>query len=148
VTGARRPSRKQARRDAAFVLYQHDLTGAPVEALLADRARSEGYAGDEFSERMVRGVLDDVTALDRELDAHSTEWPMSRVAPLERGILRLALYEIDSGETPPEVAIDEAVRLAKRYSTNEAGGLVNGILGAVVRARRAADDGREGKETA
>lgn len=149
MTVSRRPSRKQARRDAAFVLYQHELTGSPVEALLLDRARSESYERDEFSERMVAGVLEAEPRLDRELDAHSTEWPMRRIAPLERNILRLALFEIDSGETPPEVAIDEAVRLAKRYSTNEAGSLVNGILGAVVRARQAAaDEDDEGKESA
>ena len=53
-------------------------------------------------------------------------------------MLRLALYEIESGLTPPEVAIDEAVRLARRYATDEAGALVNGILGAIVRERESA----------
>ena len=138
MTGARRASRKQARRDAVFVLYQRELTGSPVESLLADRAHSEGYVADEFTERTVQGVLASQARLDAELGAHSTEWPLSRIAPLERSILRLALYEIDSGETPPEVAIDEAVRLAKRYSTDEAGSLVNGILGAIARDARAA----------
>ena len=67
------------------------------------------------------------------------------MAPLERNVLRLALYELRSGLTPPEVAIDEAVRLAKRYATDEAGALVNGILGGV--AREAAEgSGREGAE--
>jgi N utilization substance protein B len=147
VTGARRASRKQARRDAAFVLYQRELTGSPVESLLADRAHSEDYAPDEFTERTVRGVLASLPGLDAELDAHSTQWPLSRIAPLERSILRLALHEIDSGETPPEVAIDEAVRLAKRYSTNEAGSLVNGILGAIARDRAGASGDVTGEET-
>ena len=131
----RRPSRKQARRDAAFVLYQHEVTGAPVDQLLDDRARSEGYEVDEFSRRMVAGVLADRGELDDELAANSPSWPLARIAPLERSVLRLALYEISSGETPPEVAIDEAVRLAKRYSTDEAGALVNGILAGVLRGR-------------
>jgi len=69
----------------------------------------------------------------------STTWSVERMAPLERSILRLALWEIESGDTPAEVAIDEAVRLAKRYASDEAGALVNGILGAVQRERDGED---------
>jgi len=136
----RRPSRKQARRDAAFVLYQHEVTGLPLDDLLARRAESEGYQLDEFTRRTVAGVIDHRPALDDELAAASPAWPLSRIAPLERSILRLALYEIRFEETPPEVAIDEAVRLAKRYSTDEAGGLVNGILAGVLKAGPDASD--------
>ena len=78
-------------------------------------------------------MLRDRETLDAELEAHSRGWPLDRIAPLERSILRLALWEISGEVTPPEVAIDEAVRLAKRYSTDEAGAFVNGVLGGVVR---------------
>jgi N utilization substance protein B len=130
----RRPSRKQARRDAVFVLYQREVTGTPVAALLERRAESEGYRADEFTERSVAGVIAGQVALDAELAANSPAWPLSRIAPLERSILRLALWELRSGATPPEVAIDEAVRLAKRYSTDEAAALVNGILAGALRS--------------
>ncbi len=130
----RRPSRKLARRDAVFVLYQHEVTDLPLEALFANRATSEGYELDPFTRRLVVGVLEQIASLDAELSAASPAWPLDRIAPLERSILRLALHEIRSGETPPEVAIDEAVRLAKRYSTDTAGSLVNGIIGGVLRA--------------
>ena len=96
--------------------------------LLANRAASEGYEPDEFTLRSRRRGDRGAPALDAELAANSPAWPLSRIAPLERSILRLALWELRSGETPPEVAIDEAVRLAKRYSTDEAAALVNGIL--------------------
>jgi transcription antitermination protein NusB len=134
------PSRRQARRDAAFVLYQHDVTSISVEDLLADLRRSEGYAAAPFTVTAVEGVVAREGALDGVLDAHSEHWRMARIAPLERNILRLALFEIEAGEIPPEVAIDEAVRLVKRYSTNEAASLVNGILGGVVSDRRLDDD--------
>ena len=130
---SRRPSRKQARRDAAFVLYQREVTDLSVEALLANRAASEGYDPDEFTMRSIAGVVAGQPALDAELTANSPAWPLSRIAPLERSILRLALWELRSGETPPAVAIDEAVRLAKRYSTDEAAALVNGILAGALR---------------
>ena len=125
----RSPSRKQARRDAAFVLYQHDVTGQSFGTLLGNLERSEGYVPDEFTVRCVDGVSARIEVLDGLISANSDKWPLERLAPLERNILRLALWEIESGESPPEVAIDEAVRLAKRYSTDEAGALVNGILG-------------------
>ncbi len=131
-----------------FVLYQREVTDRPLESLLADRAASEGYAPDEFTIRGVAGVVDAQPRLDAELAANSTAWPLARIAPLERSILRLALWEWRSGETPPEVAIDEAVRLVKRYSTDEAAGLVNGILAGALRtggdsAFSGADDGGE-----
>ena len=129
----KRPSRKQARRDALFVLYQVEVTPLPVETLLDNVALTEGYPADEFTRRLVEGVLAERDDLDAVLERHSREWPLSRLAPLERNVLRLALYELRSGVTPPAVAIDEAVRLAKRYATDEAGALVNGILGGVER---------------
>ena len=129
-----RPSRKQARRDAVFVLYQHDVTGSPVAELLEALRGGEGYAADEFTLRCTAGVQADRERIDALIQAHSENWTLDRLAPLERNILRLGVYELLVGETPPEVAIDEAVRLAKRYSSNEAGGLVNGILAGVWRA--------------
>jgi N utilization substance protein B len=106
----------------------------------------EGYAPDEFTITAVAGVLktrDDVDAL---IAAHAKDWPLDRIAPLERSILRLAVWEIQSGVTPPEVAIDEAVRLTKRYSTDEAGAFVNGVLGGIVRAgqNEAGEEGDDG----
>ena len=133
------PSRKQARRDAVFLLYQTDVTDQTMAELVEGQRLREGYGPDEFTIAAVSGVLAAKEELDVELEAHSTGWPLDRVAPLERSILRLALWEIQTEATPPAVAIDEAVRLAKRYSTDEAGAFVNGVLGAVARDREEAD---------
>ena len=133
------PSRKQARRDAVFLLYQTDATDQTMADLVEGQRLREGYGPDEFTIAAVSGVLAAREELDAVLEAHSTGWPLDRVAPLERNILRLALWEIQTGATPPAVAIDEAVRLAKRYSTDEAGAFVNGVLGAVARDREEAD---------
>ncbi len=125
------PSRKQARRDALFLLYQSEVTDLSMEELVRGQRLREGYAPDEFTMRAVVGVLAERPGIDGLIAKHATSWPLSRMAPLERSVLRLAVWEMTSGTTPPEVAIDEAVRLAKRYSTDEAGGFVNGILGAI-----------------
>jgi transcription antitermination protein NusB len=129
------PSRKTARRDALFVLYQLEVRDTEPAILLAEVKEREGYTADEYTVALVDGVREWQPGLDATLAAHATSWPLERMAPLERSLLRLALYEMEHGLVPAEVAVNEAVRLARRYSTDEAGVLVNGVLGAVLRDR-------------
>jgi N utilization substance protein B len=119
-------SRKSARRDALFVLYQWDVTGKPLASL------HEGEL-DPYAQELVDGVAAEVESLDARIDDASSEWSVDRLGALERNALRIALFELGRGEVPLEAAIDEAVSLAKRYSSEDAGRLVNGILGRVVR---------------
>jgi len=116
-------SRRGARRSALFVLYKWDLTG---------KLELEPDA-DEYTRRTVEAVQ----ARTEELDARITEsaqgWTADRLGVVERNVLRIAIEEIESGAAPVEVAIDEAVTLAKRYASEDAGKLVNGILGRVAR---------------
>jgi len=119
-------SRRQERRQALFLLYQWDLTGLPLESLF------EG-SPDEFASSLARAVADEASALDDRITAASTEWPADRLGTLERNVLRIGVYELEEGTVPAEVAINEAVVLAKRYATEDAARLVNGILGAIKR---------------
>ena len=135
-----RPSRKQARRDALFLLYQRDVTDLSMEEVVQGQRLREGYGPDDYTIAAVRGVEEAREQLDATLGRHATGWTIDRIAPLERSIMRLALWEMESGTTPPEVAIDEAVRLAKRYATDEAGAFVNGVLGAAQRELAAGDE--------
>jgi transcription antitermination protein NusB len=128
-----RPSRKQARRDALFVLYQREVTGEPIEVLLAKLRDREGYEPDPFTVHAATGVSLQADELDETLQHYSRDWALSRMAAIERSALRLGLFELQLGATPPEVVVDEAVRLVRRYASDEGGGLVNGILGAVLR---------------
>ena len=73
--------------------------------------------------------------LDERITAASEGWTADRLGAIERNILRIALHELDGADVPDEVAIDEAVTLAKRYATDDAARLVNGILGRIVRER-------------
>jgi N utilization substance protein B len=119
-------SRKSARRDALFVLYQWDVTGTPLASL------HEGEL-DPYAQELVDGVSGEAAELDARINDASSEWSADRLGALERNVLRIALWELDRGDVPLEAAIDEAVSLAKRYSSEDAGRLVNGILGRVVR---------------
>jgi len=118
--------RRAARRTALVLLYQWDVTGQELAAL---------YEGDvnEYSRELAEAVVAEHEELDHRITEASDEWPAGRLGALERNILRLAIIELDRGEVPIEVAINEAVTLAKRYSSEDAGRLVNGILGRIVK---------------
>lgn len=135
-----RPSRKRARRDALFVLYQKEVTGEAIAVLLDKLRQREGYSPDPFTVRTVTEVSEGLARIDTQLSRFTRHWPLARIAPLERSALRLGFYELEQGLTPAEVAIDEAVRLVRRYSSDEAGALVNGILGAVLRDLQAKEE--------
>jgi N utilization substance protein B len=118
--------RRAARRAALFVLYQSDVTGQPLASL---------YEGelDPYTQELAEGVAAEVPDLDAAIWEASTEWRPDRLGALERNILRIALFELERDEVPLEVAIDEAVRLARRYASDDAAKLVNGILGKVAK---------------
>jgi N utilization substance protein B len=116
--------RRQSRRTALFLLYQWDLTGTPLASL---------YEGtpDPFAAELAESVSARADGLDERITAASEGWTADRLGTLERNILRIAVYELEEETVPPEVAINEAVVLAKRYATDEAARLVNGILGRI-----------------
>ena len=120
--------RRAARRTALFVLYQWDVTGQPLASLY------EGEV-DLFARETAEAVVANAAGLDSRITEAADEWTADRLGAIERNILRIALHELDGDEVPDEVAIDEAVTLAKRYATDDAARLVNGILGRIVRER-------------
>jgi len=123
--------RRAGRRQALFLLYQWDLTGQPLASL---------YEGepDEFAASLAEAVAARAEALDRRITDTSDEWPADRLGTLERNVLRIGVYELEERTVPPEVAINEAVVLAKRYASEDAARLVNGILGKIAREEEAA----------
>jgi len=122
--------RSDQRRDAVFVNYQRDVTGRPLEELLGE-ARP-------LTRELAEGVDTHREELDETIAAYAKGWTVDRIAPLDMNVMRTALYELEFMETPAEVAIDEAVEIAKEYCGADAPKFINGILGAVVREREPA----------
>lgn len=121
-------SRRRARKQAFLTLYQSDVNGVPISETL-ERWRS--YRGDleEYAEHLAGGVESARESLDRVLSEVSVGWPLHRMSVVDRTILRLALYEmLNVEDVPPEVAINEAVELAKGFSGEEAPAFVGGVL--------------------
>ena len=116
--------RRRARRQALFLLYQWDLTDQPLAALFDGEP-------DEYAAQLAAAVAARADALDERVSAASEGWPADRLGTLERNILRIAASELEEETVPAEVAINEAVELAKRYATEDAARLVNGILGRI-----------------
>jgi transcription antitermination protein NusB len=130
--------RTEQRRAAIWALYQSDLLAKPV---------AETYPSDThpFTRALAELVGEHRSELDELIREYASGWSLERIAPLERSILRVGLTELLYGSElpgesaiPPEGAIDEAVETAKRFCGDEAPSFVNGILGAVLRARPAA----------
>ena len=126
--------RTDQRRAAVFVTYQHEVTSRPLEELLDQQTDERGRPATAFTRELAEGVVAHQAELDGLIERHSVGWPLDRIAPLERSIMRVALYEmLHREDIPAEVAIDEAVETAKRYCGADAPGFVNGILGAALR---------------
>jgi N utilization substance protein B len=127
--------RTDQRRAAIFALYQHDLTGRPLDDVFRRDSRP-------FTRALAHAVQDHCEELDGVLERHATGWTVDRIAPLERSILRVGLLELlhpelvaDPEPIPPEAAIDEAVETAKTFCGSDTPKFVNGILGTVLRER-------------
>jgi N utilization substance protein B len=119
--------RSDQRRAAVVALYQGDVTGRALEELLDPEATP-------FTHELAEGAARERQQLDELIERHSVGWALDRIAPLERNILRVALFELlHRPDVPTEVAIDEAIEAAKELCSAEAPPFVNGILGAVAR---------------
>ena len=123
-------SRRADRRTALVLLYQWDVTGQELASLF------EGDVPD-FSRKLAEDVVERHEELDARITAAADDWTADRLGALERNVLRIGVQELEEGDVPVEVAIDEAVSLAKRYASDEAGRLVNGILGRIAREKAA-----------
>ncbi len=116
---------RQQQAEQAIAAFYGSLGGAEDE---------EGTPpSDVFMEQLVRGALADQPAIDRRIASHSEHWRLERMPLVDRNILRLALYEMTSMGTPVAVVIDEALELARRFSSEESVAFINGVLDAARR---------------
>jgi N utilization substance protein B len=122
--------RSDQRRDAVFASYQRDVTGRPLAELIAD--------AKPLTRELAEGVDAEREGLDETIAEYAKGWTVDRIAPLDLNVMRVALFEIEEGTVPVEVAIDEAVEIAKEYCGADAPKFINGILGAIVREREPA----------
>jgi N utilization substance protein B len=125
--------RRRARSLAIQVLYEVDSVSHSPQEIVARQLENNRNLDEEaaaFAMRLIMGTLEHAPELDQLIASCAPEWPVDELAILDRNILRLALWEIAvSNETPIKVAINEAVELAKRFSSDSAPRFINGVLG-------------------
>lgn len=134
-------ARRQARELALQLLYQNELTGAAPEEM---QRHLEGWQAASaetrsFADELLRGVLANLEEVDDLLRQQTAHWRLERLAMVDRNILRLAMYELlYRRDTPPAVAIDEAIEIAKKFGAEESPRFVNGVLDGFLKRKPAA----------
>ena len=136
------PARHKSRQRALQVMFLWDMRRQPIDDAISAFYRSLGseeedepkpVAADEFMETLVRGASDRAQEIDKRIADKSEHWRLDRMAAVDRNILRLAVYEMTGLKTPAPVVIDDALELARKFSTDESIGFINGVLDAVHR---------------
>jgi N utilization substance protein B len=130
------PQRHKARQYAVQMLFQWEIGRQEprrIEEGFWRIARAEKSTRD-FANNLFEGVVKNAAELDTLVSAHAENWRLERIALIDRAILRLGAHELRSGKTPRKVVVDEAVELAKTFSSEDAAGFVNGVLDSVLHA--------------
>lgn len=140
-------ARHRSRRRALQVLFEWDMRGDSIDSAIQnyyetlysdDGENTEPLKPDRFMEQLARGTAADVSEIDKQIAAKSEHWRVERMAVVDRNILRLAIYELRLAELPAPVVIDEALELARQFSSDESLAFINGVLDAVHRQANAA----------
>ncbi|WP_248150014.1 transcription antitermination factor NusB [Microbacterium aoyamense] len=133
-------ARSKARKRALDILFQSDVRGDELSTTIAaeaKRAASEPAreASWLYAREIVDGVNDNRDAIDEQITTFAKDWTLSRMPAVDRAVLRIGVWELlYNDEVPSAVAIDEAVELAKEFSTDESGSFVHGVLGRIARS--------------
>jgi N utilization substance protein B len=133
-------ARSKARKRALDILFQADVRGDDLATILA--AEAQRAAGEPvrqaswlYARDIVDGVIDNRDEIDEQIVTHARDWKLERMPAVDRAVLRIGVWEaLYNDEVPVAVAIDEAVELAKEFSTDEAGSFVHGVLARIARA--------------
>jgi N utilization substance protein B len=128
-------TRRQARISALQILYELDTTSHNAGDAIANRLTDDPLSpeGETFVRQMVSGVLQHRAQLDQWIQKYAPAWPVDQIAVIDRNVLRIAMYELSGATaTPPKVAINEAVDLAKMFGSDNSSRFINGVLGTAV----------------
>ena len=128
-------TRKKARSVAIKVLYEVDQVNHALDEVFKHRLPEDPLSSDaeRFARNLVQGVLDNCDEIDRLISVYAPAWPVDQIGSLDKSILRLAIFEIMMGlETPPKVAINEAVELGKVFGSDSSPKFINGVLGSII----------------
>ena len=138
-------ARHRSRKRALQVLFEWDMRGEPVDQAISNyyntlysEESEDKLKPDHFMEELVRGTVEKAPEIDRQIQAKAEHWRLERMAVVDRNILRLAIFELMQNTVPAPIVIDEALELARQFSSDESMPFINGVLDAVRRQALAA----------
>jgi len=125
--------RRGGRKLALDILYEHEISSRPVEEVFERYSANPGF---EFASKLVRGVIEHLDELDALISKSAIDWEIDRMPLIDKNLLRMSAFELlHSEDVPGAVAIDEALELAKIYSTEDSSRFINGVLGRIAKSR-------------
>ncbi|MBV9677044.1 MAG: transcription antitermination factor NusB [Acidobacteriaceae bacterium] len=138
-------ARHRSRKRALQVLFEWDMRGEPVDQAISNyyntlysEESEDKLKPDHFMEELVHGTVEKAPEIDRQIQAKAEHWRLERMAVVDRNILRLAIFELMQNTVPAPIVIDEALELARQFSSDESMPFINGVLDAVRRQALAA----------
>ena len=129
-------ARRKARELALQMLYQHDLSGNAPETIVAtfEELQKSKPNTREFATKIFKGTVDHIASIDEMIQAQAENWRLSRMATVDRNIIRMSVYEfLHESDTPKLVIIDEAIEIAKKFGTQKSSQFINGILDGILK---------------
>ena len=128
-------NRKLARENAFILIFERNFREDGIEDIIADAIEARNFEYDDFVETVFKGVFENLTEIDTLISENLKGWKISRLSKVTLALLRLALFEMKfMDDIPMSVSINEAVELAKKYSTSEDASYINGVLGTLSKA--------------
>ena len=129
-------ARRKARELALQMLYQHDLSGNAPEAIIGtfEHLQKSKPNTREFATKIFKGTIEHLEHIDEMIAAQADNWRLSRMAVVDRNIIRMSVYEfLHENDTPKLVIIDEAIEIAKKFGTQKSSQFINGILDGILK---------------
>lgn len=129
-------ARRKARELALQMLFQHDMSGNEPDAIVDtfEELQKSKPNTREFATKIFRGTVDNISEIDQMISAQADNWRLSRMAVVDRNIIRMSVYEfLYESDTPKLVIIDEAIEIAKKFGTQKSSQFINGILDGILK---------------
>ena len=129
-------ARRKARELALQMLFQHDMSGNKPDMIISTFEELEKSKANtrEFAEKIFKGTVEHLASIDEMITAQADNWRLSRMAVVDRNIIRMSVYEfLHENDTPKLVIIDEAIEIAKKFGTQKSSQFINGILDGILK---------------
>ena len=125
-------NRKTARENAFILVFEKNFRDEPLTSIIEDAIEARNFEYDDYVEKMFCGIFDNLSEIDAKITENLRGWKLTRISKVSLSLMRIAVYEmLYMDDIPHSVSINEAVTLAKKYSTQDDSSFINGVLGSI-----------------